>query len=81
MESDASGKDQVDVWSEGSDSKPVNVEANYRESEDEDEELYIFPQCAPAPTPAAAPKGGTQATAIVDSSGYFKRERFCLCSL
>ena len=43
MESDASGKDQVDVWSEGSDSKPVNVEVDCGESEDEDEELYIFP--------------------------------------
>ena len=57
MESDASGKDQVDVWSEGSDSKPVNVEVGCGESEDEDEELYIFPQCAPTPAPAAAPKG------------------------
>ena len=28
VESDASGKDQVDVWSEGSESKPVNVEAD-----------------------------------------------------
>ena len=43
VESDASGKDQVDVWSEGSDSKPVNVEVGCGESEDEDEELYIFP--------------------------------------
>ena len=58
VESDASGKDQVDVWSEGNDSKPVNVEVGCGESEDEDEELYIFPQCAPAPAPAAAPKGG-----------------------
>ena len=57
VESDASGKDQVDVWSEGSDSKPVNVEVGSGEGEDEDEELYIFPQCAPAPAPAAAPKG------------------------
>ena len=57
VESDASGKDQVDVWSEGNDSKPVNVEVGCGESEDEDEELYIFPQCAPAPAPAAAPKG------------------------
>ena len=56
VESDASGKDQVDVWSEGSDSKPVNVEVGCGESEDEDEELYIFPQCAPAPAPAADPK-------------------------
>ena len=56
VESDASGKDQVDVWSEGSDSKPVNVEVGHGESEDEDEELYIFPQCAPAPAPAAVPK-------------------------
>ena len=56
VESDASRKDQADVWSEGSDSKPVNVEAGYGESGDEDEELYIFPQCAPAPTPVAAPK-------------------------
>ena len=57
VESDASGKGQVDVWSEGSDSKPVNIEVGCGESEDEDEELYIFPQCAPAPAPAAAPKG------------------------
>ena len=57
VESDASGKDQVDVWSEGSDSKPVNIEVSCRESEDEDEELYIFPQCAPAPAPTASPKG------------------------
>ena len=57
MESDTSGKDQVDVWSEGSDSKPVNVEVDCEESEYEDEELYIFPRCAPAPAPAAAPKG------------------------
>ena len=57
VESDASGKDQVDVWSEGSDSKPVTVEVGCGESEDEDEELYIFPQCAPAPAPAHAPKG------------------------
>ena len=57
VESDASGKDQVDVWSEGSDSKPVNVEVGCGESEDEDEELYIFPQCAPSPALAAAPKG------------------------
>ena len=34
VESDASGKDQVDVWSEGSDSKPVNVEVGCGESED-----------------------------------------------
>ena len=57
VESDASGKDQVDVWSEGSDPKPVNVEVGCGESEGEEEELYIFPQCAPAPAPAAAPKG------------------------
>ena len=57
VESDASGKDQVDVWSEGSDSKPVTVEVGCGEREDEDEELYIFPQCAPAPAPAHAPKG------------------------
>ena len=56
-ESDASGKDQVDVWSEGNDSKPVNVEVGCGESEDVDDELYIFPQYAPAPAPAAAPKG------------------------
>ena len=37
--SDSSGKDQVDVWSEGSNSKPVNVEVGCGESEDEDEEL------------------------------------------
>ena len=57
VESDASRKDQADVWSEGSDSKPVNVEAGCGESEDEDEELYIFPKCAMASLPAAAPKG------------------------
>ena len=57
VEYDASRKDQADVWSEGSDSKPVNVEAGCGESEDEDEEIYLFPQCAPAPTPAAALKG------------------------
>ena len=57
VESDASGKDQVDVWFEGSDFKPVNVETGCGENEDEDEELYIFPQCAPAPAPAAAPEG------------------------
>ena len=57
VQSNESGKDQVDVWSEGSDSKPVNVEVGDGESEDEDEELYIFPQCAPAPAPAPAPKG------------------------
>ena len=57
MESDTSGKDQVDVWSEGSDSKPVNVEVGCEESGDEDEELYIFPQYAPAPASAAAPIG------------------------
>ena len=57
VESDASEKDQVDVWSEGSESKPVNVEVDCGESEDDDEEVYIFPQCAPAPAPATAPKG------------------------
>ena len=57
MEPEAGGKDQVDVWSEGSDSKPANVEVGCGESENEDEELYIFPQCAPALAPAAAPKG------------------------
>ena len=57
MESDASTKDQTDVLSEGSDFKPVNAEAGCGECEDEDEELYIFPQCAPAPAPAAVPKG------------------------
>ena len=57
VESDASRKDQADVWSEGSDSKPVNVETGCGESEDEDEELYIFPECALASLPAAAPKG------------------------
>ena len=41
VESRASGTDQADVWSEGNDSKPVNVEAGCAESEDE-EELYIF---------------------------------------
>ena len=57
VESDASGKDEVDVWCEGSDSKPVKVEIGCRESEDEDKELYIFPQCAPGPAPVATPKG------------------------
>ena len=57
VESDASRKDQADVWSEGSDSKPVNVEAGCRESNNEDGELYIFPECALASLPAAAPKG------------------------
>ena len=58
MESDASRKDQADVWSKGSESKPFNIKAGCGESKVEDEELYIFPQCAPATTPAAAPKGG-----------------------
>ena len=57
MESGARGKDQVDVWSEGSDSKPFNVQVGCGESKYEDEELYIFLQCAPALAPAAAPKG------------------------
>ena len=57
VESDSSRKDQVDVCSEGSDSKPVNVEVGCGESEDANEELHIFPHCAPAPAPAAAPKG------------------------
>ena len=57
VESDASRKGQSDVWSEGSDSKPANVEAGCGESEDEDEELCIFPQCAPALATAAAPIG------------------------
>ena len=57
VESHASGKDQTDVWSEGSDSRPVNVEAGCAEGEDEDKKLYIFPQCAPAPAPAVNPKG------------------------
>ena len=56
MESDARRKGQADVWSERSDSKSVDVEAGCEESEDVDEELYIFPQCALAPTPAAVPK-------------------------
>ena len=47
----------MDVWSERSDSKPVNVEVGCGDSEYEDEELYIFHQCAPAPAPTAAPKG------------------------
>ena len=46
VESDASGKDQADVWFEESEFKPVNVEAGCAESEDEDEQLYVFPQCA-----------------------------------
>ena len=57
VESDESGKDQVDVWSEGSDSKPVNVKVGCGESEGEDEELYIFPESAPALAPATSPKG------------------------
>ena len=57
MESDASGKDHADVWPKGSDSEPVNVEVGYCEGKDEDEELYILPQYAPASAPAAAPKG------------------------
>ena len=57
VESDASGKNQVDVWSKGSDSKLVNVGVGCGESQDEDEELYIFPQCASAPAPATAPEG------------------------
>ena len=43
VESDASRKDQADVWSEGSDSQPVDGEVDCGESEDEDEELYIYP--------------------------------------
>ena len=46
VESDASGTDQADVWSKGSESKPVDVEAGCGKSEDGDEELYIVPQCA-----------------------------------
>ena len=57
VESHTRGKDQTDVWSEGSDSRPVNVEAGCAEGEDDDEELYIFPQCAPAPAPAVIPNG------------------------
>ena len=57
VESGASGKDQVNVWSKGSDSKSVNVQVGCGESKDADEELYIFPQCAPAPAPAATPTG------------------------
>ena len=56
MEPDARRKDQANVWSEGSASKPVNVEAGCGESEGEDKELYILSQCAP-PTPAASLKG------------------------
>ena len=56
VESDASGKDQADVWSEGDDSKPVNAEAGCAENANENEELYVFPQCTPAPASAAAPK-------------------------
>ena len=37
VESDASGKDQADVWSEGSDSKPVNAEVDYTERKYESE--------------------------------------------
>ena len=73
VESHARGKDQTDVWSEESDSRPVNVEAGCAEGEDEDKELYIFPQCAPAPAPAVIPNGRA-ATATVDSSGYVGRQ-------
>ena len=59
VESNVSGKSQADVWSEGSDSKPVTVEAGCGERECEDEELYIFSQCAPAPAPSATPKGSS----------------------
>ena len=41
VESDASGMNQTDVWSEGSASKPINVKVGCAESEDEDEELYV----------------------------------------
>ena len=69
MESDAGGKDQAGVWSEGSDSKKVNVEAGCGESEDEDEELYILPQCAPAPAPGAASKGrAVQPTSLIPAA-------------
>ena len=66
MESDAGEKDQVDVWSEGSDSKIVNLEAGCGESENDDEELYLLPQRAPASTPAAASKGrAVQPTSLI----------------
>ena len=69
MESDAGGKDQADVWSEGSNSKTVNVEAGCGQSEYEDEELYILPQCAPAPAPAAASKGrAVQPTSLIPAA-------------
>ena len=56
VEPDASEKDQADVWSEGSDSEPVNVDAGCVQNKDEDEELYVSRQCAPAPALVAAPK-------------------------
>ena len=56
MESDASGKDQAGVRSEGRDSKPVNVETGCGESNYDDEVLYIFPQYTPALTPATTLK-------------------------
>ena len=68
MESDASGKDQVAVWSEGSNSKPVNVEVDCGESEDEDEELYL-PSVRPGTSPCGCSQREGHATAIVDSSG------------
>ena len=89
VESDASEKDQVDVWSEESDSKPVNVEVGCGESEYEDEEVYIFPHCAPVPAPAASPKGraaqlpsltpaatseGSRVTSTANNSGCFWRK-------
>ena len=48
----------MDVWSEGSDPKPVNVEVGCGESEDEDEELYTS-LSAPRHQPLQLlPKGG-----------------------
>ena len=69
MKSDAGGKDQAGVSSEGSDSKTVNLEASCGQSEDEDEELYILPQCAPAPAPTAASKGrAVQPTSLIPAA-------------
>ena len=59
-ESDASGKDQANVWSQGIECEPVNAEAGCSERKYEDKEPRTFPQCAPAPVPAAAPKERAQ---------------------
>ena len=57
VETDASRKNQAGVWFEGSEHESVEVEAGGAENEVEDEEPYVFPQCALAPAPGAAPKG------------------------